>query len=341
MTLRNDGMEQNTREVKTSKAPTVSVIICAYTEARWTELEKAVGSVQACLPNPDEIILVIDHNPALLVTAEGAFTQVKVIPNLETRGLSGARNSGVKAAHGDILVFMDEDAWPEEGWLERLLAAYEDPQVIGAGGAILPAWAEGRPAWFPEEFDWVVGCTYRGMPTQTSPIRNLIGANMSFHRSAFQVTGGFQHSVGRVGSFPAGGEETEFSIRLRQQRPEGKLLYIPEARVQHRVPPGRGQWSYFASRCYAEGQSKALVAQMVGAQDGLGSERAYTLRTLPKGVLRGLAQAFGGDLTGLQRAAAILAGLALTTAGYLHGWLKLHIGQGTARLKASSEGREV
>lgn len=300
----------------------VSVIICAYTGQRWSELAKAVQAVGEQVPSPAEIIVVIDHNPDLLERARAAFPRAQVIPNRETHGLSGARNSGVNAAGGEILVFMDEDAWPEPGWLARLLEVYQDPDVLGAGGAILPEWVEGRPAWFPEEFDWVVGCTYRGMPAAVEPVRNLIGANMSFRRPVF-AAGGFNHAIGRVGNFPAGGEETEFSIRVRQQAPFGKLLYVPEARVYHRVPPVRGRWSYFASRCYAEGLSKALVARLVGVQDGLDSERAYTLRTLPRGVLRGIGEALRGDLHGLQRALAIVAGFGLTAAGYLSGRLRL------------------
>lgn len=305
----------------------VSVILCAYTQERWAELVKAVQKVREQVPAPDEIILVIDHNPQLLERAEHAFPQVRVIPNRETRGLSGARNSGVKAANAEILAFMDEDAWPEPGWLARLLDAYQDPGVLGAGGAIEPDWEGGRPAWFPEEFDWVVGCTYRGMPAQAGPVRNLIGANMSFRRQAFSAAGGFHPAIGRVGSFPAGGEETEFSIRARRLSPNGVLLYLPSARVHHRVPLNRSRWPYFASRCYHEGQSKALITRLVGSQDGLGSERAYTFKTLPSGVLRGLGQAVRGDIHGLQRALAIIAGLGLTTAGYLAGKLRLLAGE--------------
>jgi GT2 family glycosyltransferase len=317
------GMVLNKLSLKEPGGLSASIIVCAYTEQRWNELVNAMQSLSEQSPAPTEIILVIDHNPQLEQLAKQAFPQAQVIPNRESRGLSGARNSGVKAAQGEILVFMDEDARPEGGWLAQILETYNDSDVLGAGGSIVPEWEGGRPAWFPEEFDWVVGCTYRGMPTQTSPVRNLIGANMSFRRSVFTATPGFKQGIGRVGRFPAGGEETEFSIRVRQQAPNGVLLYVPAARVHHRVPLSRSGLSYFASRCYAEGLSKALVTQMIGARDGLGTERAYTLRTLPLGVLRGLWQAIGGDLHGLQRSLAIVSGLLLTTAGYLMGKIKL------------------
>ena len=51
-----------------------------------------------------------------------------------------------------------------------LVSAYRDPDVLGAGGWIIPAWQLGMPAWFPEEFLWVVGCSYRGLPMHVTII---------------------------------------------------------------------------------------------------------------------------------------------------------------------------
>jgi hypothetical protein len=160
--------------------------------------------------------------------------------------------------------------------------------VIGAGGAIEPLWEDKRPSWFPAEFDWTVGCTYLGLPEKAAPVRNLIGCNMSFHREAFNQVGGFRSGLGRIVTLPEGCEETELCIRLRQDCPEKELVYQPAARVKHHIPAQRANWKYFRSRCFAEGISKAKVAQWVGAQDGLSTEKAYMLRTLPKGAVTGL-----------------------------------------------------
>ena len=298
---------------------TVSVIICAYTEARWQELQAAVASIHAQSYPAQEIIVVIDHNATLFAKASSALTGVTVIENHEERGLSGARNSGIAAAQGEILAFMDEDAVAEADWLARLLPAYDDPAVLGVGGAIVARWAGGRPGWFPQEFDWVVGCTYRGLPTTTAPVRNLIGCNMSFRRELFATVGGFRNGMGRVGTRPVGCEETELCIRIHQQWPHVNLCYEPQARVLHHVPLQRATWGYFRARCYAEGLSKAQVAHHVGANQGLASERTYTLRTLPLGVLRGLVDLFRLESAGLLRALAIIAGLFITTLGYLSG----------------------
>jgi hypothetical protein len=216
---------------------------------------------------------------------------------------------------------MDEDAIAAPDWLAQLQNGYRDPDVIGVGGSILPMWLGGRPAWFPEEFNWVVGCTYRGMPESAAPVRNLIGCNMSFRRDVFTVVGGFRSGIGRVGAHPVGCEETELCIRAARAFDGAHFLYQPLARVQHRVPANRATWRYFRTRCYFEGRSKALVTALQGNRAGLATERAYTQKTLPLGVWQGIQSGFKGEPAGLARSAAIVAGLAITTAGYLTGKL--------------------
>ena len=299
-----------------------SVIICAYTEARWDAMLSAVESVRQQSLSPRQIILVIDHNPVLFERSQAALNGITIIENREARGLSGARNSGIALATAGLIAFMDEDAIAEPDWLEKLSTGYTDPQVLGVGGAILPLWHDGRPGWFPEEFDWVVGCTYLGLPTQAQPVRNLIGCNMSFRREVFDAVGGFRNGMGRIGTLPVGCEETELCIRIQQYWTQAVFLYEPAARVQHRVSRQRATWDYFFSRCYAEGISKAQVARLVGTQAGLSSERKYTFSTLPRGVLLGVADSVRRlHPDGLTSSAAIVAGLGVTTAGYLRGKL--------------------
>jgi cellulose synthase/poly-beta-1,6-N-acetylglucosamine synthase-like glycosyltransferase len=216
-----------------------------------------------------------------------------------------------------VIAFMDEDATAAPDWLYWLSRYYDDARVAGVGGAIEPIWLANRPKWFPSEFDWVVGCTYRGMPETPAQVRNLIGCNMSLRREIFQRIGGFRSGIGRVGVSPVGCEETELCIRLNQYHQQSQLLYEPRSKVYHRVPARRSSWRYFLSRCYAEGLSKAIVARFVGADDGLSSERAYILRTLPRGILRGITDAIcHRDFSGPARSAAILIGLAVTMCGY-------------------------
>ncbi len=299
----------------------ISVIVCAFSDERWDDLVAAITSIRGQDLPPSEIVLVIDHNEGLRVRAAALFDGVIVVSNTGRQGLSDARNTGLGVARGDIIAFLDDDAVADRGWLAALASAYASaPNVIGVGGAALPAWDARRPSWFPEEFDWVVGCSYRGLPTTLSPIRNFLGCNMSFRREAFDVVGGFHTDVGRVGDRPVGGEETELCIRVSQQAPSSLLLYQPAARVSHRVPAARAGWSYFRRRCYAEGVSKAVVARLVGTQHGLASERRHAFVTLPRAAFGYLADGLRLRSTaGFGRAAAVVAGLGITSLGYAAG----------------------
>jgi glucosyl-dolichyl phosphate glucuronosyltransferase len=303
----------------------ISVVICAHTEERWPETCAAVESARAQSFQNKEVIVVVDHNPALQTALAAALPDAMVVESREERGLSGARNTGVSIAQGDVVAFLDDDAVADPDWLKFLADSYADPAVIGVGGQILPSWQMPRPSWFPAEFEWVVGCTYRGMPESSRQVRNLIGANSSFRREAFGLAGGFRNGIGRsAGKRPLGCEETEFCIRISQLSPGSVFLFDDRAVVRHLVPANRCRFSYFHARCYAEGLSKAMVTARVGISDGLATERRYTTRTLPVAIARAMSDLLHGDWSGFGRASAIIVGFSAAAAGYAVGTASRH-----------------
>ncbi|NUT33979.1 MAG: glycosyltransferase family 2 protein [Hamadaea sp.] len=305
-------------------SPSISVVVCAYTPRRWNDLRAAVASVVRQLRTGDECLVVIDHHEELLGRARQEFAgaQTRVLANAAERGLSGARNTGVAASRCDLVGFLDDDAAAGDGWVEALRAAFDDPDVAGAGSAIHPAWPGGlRPAWFPPEFDWVVGCTYLGLPTEPADVRNVIGAGMAFRRDVVDLAGGFSAEVGRIGAAPTGCEETELCIRIRQAKPQLRIRYLPQVQVAHRVGPERLTTGYFLRRCLGEGRSKARVARLVGSDAGLSSERSHVLTVLPRAVLRDLRRGLRGQGSGFKGAALIVAGVAGAGFGYVAGRL--------------------
>jgi len=314
----------------------VSVVVCAHTELRWADTLAAIASVRGQSYAAKELIVVVDHNRSLYERLKAALPDATVVENREQQGLSGGKNTGVAMSSGQVVAFLDDDAVADANWLKFMAESYTQPGVVGVGGLTLPKWDTRRPSWFPGEFDWVVGCTYIGMPTNRAPVRNLLGGNASFRREVFEEVGGFRSGIGRgQGKRPLGCEETEFCIRLNQQTPGAVLLFDNRATIWHRVSAERTRFAYYRARCYAEGLSKAMVTRSVGTGDGLSSERRYTTRTLPRGVARGLADAFRGDRAGLGRAGAIVTGLAATTTGYAAGILS----EAAQRRRTSRGGR--
>ena len=297
-----------------------SVVVCAYSDARWSALVRALDSLRSQTEPAAEVILVVDHNPALLKRAGASFAGVRVVGSEGRSGLSGARNTGARVASGEVVAFLDDDAVAAPDWLRELLVEFEAPDVLGVGGVVAPRWPAGqKTGWLPEEFYWTVGCSYRGLPGHGSSLRNPIGANMAFRREALLQVGGFREELGRVGGFPGGCEETELAIRLRQERPHGRIVHSLRARVEHNVTGDRTRLPYFVLRCWAEGWSKATVEAYAGRSMALESEWRYVVRTLPAGVARGLGEASRGAPGGLARAGAIGLGLTVTVCGYLTG----------------------
>lgn len=314
---------------------TATVAICCYTEDRYGQLLSAVASLRAQTRAPEQIVVVVDHNDVLRarVRAEiGDMAGALVVANRHEQGLSGGRNTAIDVATGDVVVFLDDDAAAEPTWLEVLLRHFDAPEVVAAGTAVTPRWERGRPRWFPVEFDWVVGCTYRGMPTTAGPVRNPIGASMALRRDAVRDSGGFRVDLGRIGTHPVGGEETEICIRMVRDNAAARIVMEPAVTVHHWVPAERARFGYFRRRCVAEGLSKARIARSMGRRASLSSERTYVRRVLPGAVRRELRAVLHGDPDGLLRAGAVVAGLVATTVGYVRGLALAHVRHGRSRV---------
>lgn len=156
-----------------------------------------------------------------------ALNGVRVV-RIPTRGLPNARNVGVRHAHGDILLFIDDDETPDAGWVEAHGRHYTDPDVMGVAGRIRGAYDE-RSGPVGSFGRWTLYIGRHFNSDQPCRVDHLPGGNFSIRRESFDVIGGFDPSYGG----PAVGEETDFSLRLRARRPETIFPYDPDAGVTH------------------------------------------------------------------------------------------------------------
>lgn len=297
-----------------------SVIVCTYTERRLALLGEGIAGVRAQQPPPDEIVVVVDHNSPLAARLRDDHPDLVVVENERTRGLSGARNTGVSVAAGDVVVFLDDDAVPRDGWLRELIAPFADPTITGTGGRAEPRWetAEG-PEWLPEELYWVIGCSFRGQAG--GDVRNPIGCSMAFRKDAVVDAGGFSCELGRVGTLPVGCEETELGLRINRRG--GRIVLTGGSVVDHFVPAERTTLSYVLRRCYSEGLSKAIVRRLAaddgGTEATLAPEVGY-LATVVLAIVRTAVRGARARSVGTGAGAALLpACLAWFGAGFVRG----------------------
>ncbi|PWT75025.1 MAG: glycosyl transferase [Chloroflexi bacterium] len=297
--------------------PTVSVVIAAHTMKRWAYLKAAVASVQAQTVPAAETVVAVDHNPQLCERALQEFAGITVVPNIGQPGASATRNTGVRASHGEVVAFLDDDAIASPAWLETLLMHFSRPEVVGVGGGLVARWETRRPRWFPPEFDWVVGASYRGMAENAEPTRNVWSNNMAIRRRTHDDIGGFREDFGKIAD-RSHSEDTDLCLRAAAHD-GGIWIYEPLGLAAHHVPAKRATLRFFLKRCFSEGQGKAALAAFYGLHQSTSTERGYIARVLSPGIARSMRDALHGDASGAFRGLAMAAGLVMTAAGFLAG----------------------
>jgi glycosyltransferase involved in cell wall biosynthesis len=320
----------------------MSVVVCAHTMDRFDQTCRCITSVLAGTRKPDEIFVVVDRNPTLRERLREALPeQVEVIENSGS-GAADARTTALHAATGTVALFVDDDAWPDPDWLEELHRAFQDPDVIGTGGRVVPEWEEPTAA-LPEELYWIVGSTYRGHRTDPGPISRPIGANMAARRKELIELGGFPSAFGpRAGTKVSSNEELATFTAITNRYGDQSVQYVPSAVVHHFAPAVRCTPRYVLQRSFVEGTSKADVRLLFGSEV-MGADRAYVRDVLASGVLAYLIAAVRSrELRSLRYAGLVVTSFFVTAIAYSMRLGKSALSTATKRAVATKEsGRAV
>lgn len=243
-----------------SAPPQISVILCTYNRAR--SLAKTLESiVEQTLPSSVRWeILVVDNNskdetPQVVEDFRSRYPE-RVRYLLEPKqGVSNARNSGVAAARGAILAFIDDDETAGEGWLQNLTANLYNGKWAGAGGRVVPQWTTSRPSWLSPEDSFTTAplAAFEANPERDQLDEPPFGANMAFRKEVFEKYGGFRTDLGRSGKNLASSEDTEFGRRLLAAG--DRLRYEPLSVTYHPVEEYRIHRAYFLAWWFHKGRS--------------------------------------------------------------------------------------
>ncbi|MBD3764903.1 MAG: glycosyltransferase family 2 protein [Rhodobacterales bacterium] len=234
----------------------VSFIVCTYD--RYDIVDVALNSIiveTAGAGYPVEILLVDNTPPARRRDIE-VPDGVTVLP-CDRSGLAVARNAGIAASTGDIVVFVDDDAELQPGYLAALLSGFRTaPEAQVIGGRTLPVFPDERPAWFSDRLLGYLSCIDWGDTLRPlKPGEFVVGANIAFRRSVFDRFGGFNESLGRIGTASLlSNEESELLGRL----PRDAVFYNPRQVVGHHIPPSRLQQAWFRKRVVWQAVSDVL-----------------------------------------------------------------------------------
>ena len=191
-------------------------------------------------------------------------------------GLSRARNRALAWAEDDqdVLAFVDDDAVVDSGWGSALARRWEEApgQVACVGGPIRPRFDSPPPGWVSDQILPAVTVLDRGDAVRDLDLSReeaVYGANISFRAGPLRRVGGFDPAWGHSGARTYFGEEYEAQRALA--RLGWTTRYVPDAGVQHVIPPDRMSRAAFVKRRYAfgralgagGGRSRALAARQV------------------------------------------------------------------------------
>ena len=244
--------------------PRITAAICTYN--RYDTLPKAIASTQEqSLAEGDFEVLVIDNSPDQ-ARSESISENYLRIPNLrwvveKTPGLSNARNVATRLARAPVIAFMDDDAVAAPNWLEKLLVAFDEfgDAAHVVGGRVDPLWGASRPAWLPDGLLGYVSVVDWGGTTRFASDKEwAAGTNIAFRVEALKSVEGFPVHLGRKGGGQSLLSNDETDVIERMGANGARLIYAPEAVVEHLVPAERLTQSWFRRRAVWQGVSDYL-----------------------------------------------------------------------------------
>jgi GT2 family glycosyltransferase len=184
--------------------PKVSVVVCVYNGERT--LDSCLASLQKLNYPNYEVIVVNDGSTDGTRQIAESYGYIHLI-HQENKGLSEARNVGVRAASGEIVAFTDADCMADPDWLTHLVARFQSSEFAAVGG----------PNLTPPDDSFVASCVAvsPGAPTHVllddEIAEHIPGCNMAFQREALEAIDGFDPI------FRAAGDDVDLCWRLQNK----------------------------------------------------------------------------------------------------------------------------
>ena len=247
--------------------PRMSVVVCSYNGAR-TIRDCCEGLQRLDYPNY-EVIVVDDGSTDATAGIAGEYGfRVISTPN---RGLSNARNTGMVAATGEIIAYLDDDASPDPHWLFYLAATFLQTNVAAVGGPNIASPGDGAVA------ECVANAP--GNPTHILLSDHLAehipGCNMAIRKVCLQTIGGFD------GQFRVAGDDVDVCWRLQQQG--WQIGFSPAAMVEHHR---RGSLRAYWKQQLGYGKAEALLEKKWPEKYNATGQVGWSGRVYGRGLTR-------------------------------------------------------
>jgi len=247
----------------------ISVAICTYNREKYLPQLFASIEKQTLAKDRFEVVLVNNNSPGNTFNLFQDFQRKN--PNIQTRyceemnqGLSFSRNHAIQQARCELITFLDDDAFIDENYLAILVEEFTAfPETMSIGGKILLHYEAAIPKWENRFLNSLLGYFNKGdKKLQFTSTDYPRGSNMAFRTSVFAEIGGFDVTLGRIGSDLSGGEEKDLFNKLFNHNM--KVVYLPNALVYHSVPLERTLPSFIKKQGLGTGKSERIRSSNEG-----------------------------------------------------------------------------
>jgi GT2 family glycosyltransferase len=239
-----------------------SVVVCTYN--RSESLRRMLNSLREAVI-PDHLLcefIVVDNNSdddtrLVFKEIEKHYESIRYVFE-DKRGISHARNRGIREAKGEIIAFTDDDVIVDKHWIQNIDKAFkEHDDVACVGGKILPIWGIRKPKWLKSRLYVYLALLDHGDSVDYMDEPDIYGANFAVKSEMFNKCGLFDPNLGRMPRKLYGREETEFLQRL--QKAGEKILYYPSSVIYHHVPPHRMSKKYIRKWSFDQGELEGIL----------------------------------------------------------------------------------
>lgn len=277
------------------RIPEFSIIICTYNRSQLLSnaLESILNLNAEALSSSYEVVVVDNRSADDTKEKVMEFRRRAWFPLRYTyeslQGLSYARNAGIENAEGKYVVFIDDDCTVHPNWLSSLMDAVAEHKCdLAQGKILLNTDGINLPTWIDDEDKANFGHFDLGDQVIYTDI--ILGGNMCIKKSLFEKHGMFDVQLGEGAAGRC--EDTEFIRRVRNEKTDVRVLYVPGAVVYHRLQQERLTKKAVLDLYYRNAYSLALIRENIksGFKTTTNLRRKILIR-----FLKSMIYAFVGD----------------------------------------------
>jgi glucosyl-dolichyl phosphate glucuronosyltransferase len=250
--------------------PDISVVVCTYNRAKF--IGKALDCLaRQTLPEAHFEIVIVD-NKSTDNTARICRQFIETHPGLnaryyfeESKGLSFARNRGLRESRGLVITYIDDDAEAVPEFLRTVFDfMQENKDAIGLGGRVIPKYSESaEPAWMSSYLNGFVGKVDYGNVAllYKPPMKYPAGCNMTYKAAILREVGGFNNQL----TFRSDDKHIYYLV----SKISHEVYYLPAATVYHNIDNDRLSFSNFSKLFLKTGNEEKIRVRLEEGKMGI------------------------------------------------------------------------